>query len=525
LSMSFSPTPRGTGHKTFTCVLVGILLILAPGAICHAQVRYIPAPNEAPTLVPVGADGKPYVRLSATPVTYQLVGPGTLTGYARVHFAEGETEPKPGRVILLGIVGTTAVNELTFKPSRSTLYTDARPGQPSGGQKLEWEIPAGEHTLVFNGDSADGSEIFLLLYYAGPEQAAGSVSRLEAQVAKKPEAKPQRYSVRGLFGLDLIYDSNFLGLSDDYIDDWRTGLYPEEFKNRTVDDFIVSPSLDIEVRRQYIGLGQTRLRGRATMWYYSANHIKHNQQYDFFLRQYLGRGKNLELYYSYAPEQYIRMLSDRPPFTPGEDPSVYKEFRFTKNVLGMAYRHRASRTISLKLVIEKNLRYYNRPFIENDINATEVRGTLYWNALGNLNFSFDYSYEYAAAKAVDSVLETPETSDDSDGTYERDLYRLGITWRPRFLRPLFNRADLSGLLMLYYFPTEKELFEDPFHSGRKDTVYKISLSFERRLNSRLTVNIAGRYTERTVDSPWPGDITLDKDYDKYRIWLGFAYKL
>ena len=520
-----SPNPR----RFLAMALGGLISLtvccLAIPATVLAE-RFQPAPQQPPTIVPVGTGGKAYFLLGAEPLTFELRGPGTLTGYVRVHFEENETEAKTGRVILLGLVGVPATTNLTFQPSATTRYTDERPGRPSAGQRVEWAIPEGEHSLIFYGDCTDGSDIFLTPYYDGPPQSQETMALVQPEAVQPAKKKrTSRYSFRGQVGLEFAYDSNFLGLSDDYIDEWRYGLYPEKFKNSTVDDFVVSPSIDGEVRRRFLGMGQTRLRAKAQHWQYTNNPIKNNQEFDFYLRQYFGSSKSVELYYTYAPEQYIRMLSDRAPFTPAEDPIVWDEFRFTKNVFGLAYRHRASRRISLKLNLEKNLRYYNQTFIENDIDASEIRGTIYLDPHRSWNFSADYSYEYAKARAVDSVGETPETSDDSDGTYERDLYRLGITWKPRFLRKLIDRVDLSGLLMLYYFPTEKELFDDPYHAGRKDTVYKVSLGFERRLNKQLTVDVSGRYTVRTVDSPWPGDITLDKDYDKYRIWVGFAYKL
>jgi hypothetical protein len=191
----------------------------------------------------------------------------------------------------------------------------------------------------------------------------------------------------------------------------------------------------------------------------------------------------------------------------------------------LTYRHRISKSFSGKLILENNQRFYNKPFLENDIDAWEVRGTFYWRPHRHWNFSTDYSFEKATARATDSVGEIPEFSDDSDGSYKRDLYRLGITWKSPFLKKFVERIDLSGLLMIYWFTTDKDLFEDPYHAGRKDTVYKVTLGARRKLSQEITANVGWRFTERSVESPWPGDITLDKDYSKYRVWLGLTYEL
>jgi len=520
----FSPSYRLPSRASYGCLVIMITMALLSGLVPTALARYQPQPLETPTVVPVGDPGKEYMLLGEQPLTFKLQGPGVLSGFARVHFMAGETDPKPGRVIMLGVVGTQATTELVFKPSGKSQYSDGRPGSPSGGRRVEWLIPEGEHTVMYHGDCADGSAIFLILYYEGPGQEKASES-VATQVVKEERDKPSRYSTRTSMGMDFIYDSNYLGLSEDYIDQWHTGDYPYKFRMRTVDEFILAPWLNVELRARYFGMGRTSFRFKLQHWQYTHNPIKNNQQFDFYLRQFVGSGKSLELSYFYAPEQYIRELSDRAPFTPAEDPVIWHAFNFTKNVLAVAYRHRLSRQISVKLILEKNLRYYNQPFIENDIDASEIRGTLYWSPHRRWQFSVDYSYEHAKARAIDTTGETAETSDDSDATYDRDLYRLGITWRPQFLKKLVDRIDASGLVMLYYYPTDKELFEDPFHAGRTDNVYKVSLGFERRILRSVTLDLAGRYTVRTVDSPWPGDITLDKDFTKYRIWLGLTYRL
>jgi hypothetical protein len=210
---------------------------------------------------------------------------------------------------------------------------------------------------------------------------------------------------------------------------------------------------------------------------------------------------------------------------PEEDPSLYKSFCFTKNTLALTYRQRLSRALSTKLILENNLRYYNRPFLENDIDAWEVRGVVYWNMHKRWRLQLDYSYEDGRALGLDEIGETIKNSDNSDASYTRDLFRLGVTWKPNLPYRLVDSVGLSGLLMLYYYSTEKDLFADPYHSGRKDQVTKLTIELRRKLSKLISADWGIRFTQRTVDSPWPGDVALDKDYDKYRTWLGLTYKL
>ena len=79
--------------------------------------------------------------------------------------------------------------------------------------------------------------------------------------------------------------------------------------------------------------------------------------------------------------------------------------------------------------------------------------------------------------------------------------------------------------MIYWFTSEKRLDDDPYHVGRQDKVYMVQLALDRELARDIDMEIGIRYTERTVDSPWTGDIAEDKDFKQHRYWIGLTYKL
>jgi hypothetical protein len=255
---------------------------------------------------------------------------------------------------------------------------------------------------------------------------------------------------------------------------------------------------------------------------YTTNHIKTNTDFDFYVRQYTGRHKSLEFYYHYAPEQYIRELSDIPPFA-GVGETDYENFRFTRNIANITWRHRVANPFRYKLIVETNRRYYNQPFIENDIEAWEIRGQVELRPIRALRFYLDYSYEYAWGRGIDTVGETIETSDDSDPSYARDLYRFEVSYYPRYLRKLLEEIEFVFLFMDYYYTSSKDLFADPYHVGRRDMITKISLALKQRIGRHVDVSLTGRYSVRTVDSPYYGDVSLDKEYDQRRVWLGVGY--
>ena len=149
---------------------------------------------------------------------------------------------------------------------------------------------------------------------------------------------PWKY--RNVTGVEVIYDDNVITQSDEGIDAWIDGVSPEQFRIGAIEDLIVAPWLDFSAERNLISWGKTRFRFKVKRWMYTQNPIKTNTDLNFHLRQWWGSKKSLELFYHYAPEQFIRMLSDRPPYGDDTQPVEYKEFRFTRNVANAHWRSR-----------------------------------------------------------------------------------------------------------------------------------------------------------------------------------------
>lgn len=365
-----------------------------------------------------------------------------------------------------------------------------------------------------------------------------SLSAPAAEAAKpavkgaKPAAKsrsrssdrPAAWDLRRTIACSFMYNDNILGAGADDVALFESGAEPWKFRHRSTDDIVLAPSLDLEARRDLVALGQSRFRFRVKRWTYLYNPIKTNTDFDFYARQYVGRDQSLELYLHAAPEQYIRQLTDRSPLVDPATPLQWYDFSFKRRIWNLTWRQTISRTLSGSLTYERNYRFYNREFMENDIRAWELRGSLSWQASRVFAFSGDYSYEDGAGRGYDEVGETRFTSDDSDPSYLRDLYRFEteIAW-PKLAR-FFDSVSLTFLFMDYYYTTQKPLVLDPYHRGRRDLNYKGTIELQRRLNKALTARFAVRRSSRTVESPWEGDLAIDKAFVQWLTWVDLTYR-
>ena len=364
--------------------------------------------------------------------------------------------------------------------------------------------------------------------------ASSADSSLSAPAAKaaKPAAtsrsrsadKPAAWDLRKTIACSFMYNDNILGAGSDDVALFESGDEPWKFRHRSTDDIVLAPSLDLEARRDLVALGQTRFRFRVKRWTYLYNPIKTNTDFDFYARQYAGKDQSLELYLHAAPEQYIRQLTDRSPLVDPATPLQWLDFSFKRRIWNLTWRQTISRRLSGSLTYERNYRFYNREFMENDIRAWELRGSLSWAASKVFTFSGDYSYEDGAGRGYDEVGETRLSSDDSDPSYLRDLYRFEteIAW-PKLAR-LFDSVSLTFLFMDYYYTTQKPLVLDPYHRGRRDLNYKGTIELQRRLNKALTARFAVRRSSRTVESPWEGDLAIDKAFVQWLTWVDLTYR-
>lgn len=347
--------------------------------------------------------------------------------------------------------------------------------------------------------------------------------------SKRASAKRSKplFSVAGNLDLQFIYDNNIIRLSDGSIDLFESGTEPYRYDIETKDDLIVSPRFGLTLGRKLLTTRETTLRFGYIRWQYGRNGIKNNESYTIRLRQPTVGRDFLELSYSYAPGSYVKQLSDRAPFDPrSSTPLVWLPFKGKRNAFLLGYSRRVSDRITARVDGGRVMRFYNRPFLEND--------NWEWNASGNLAVSISkafkvagtYTYSDANARALDAVGETIATSDDSDGSYERDLYEAELTWSPGRLIKKVASFGLMGQYQEYYFTSEKPYYDDPLHTGRKDRVYAVELTTDTKPVYGPVKLVAGwRFSQRKSSLPASvqAEDAEEKAYKDHRFWLGASY--
>lgn len=535
-----------------------LFLICVGAGLISTAAAWSPVPSRLDTGQPVepvaigtAADYKDYFPIDAG-ARLALLGPGTLRFFVRAHVGTGAA-PESVWVSLTGGAGFTAIRSSMAVSAESTArYSDpAATGTPSSGMEFTAAVPEGTNDLTITASSDTGGPVYAIFYYDGPQAAPPSAV----------EAVAPAVELTAGAGLQLIYDDNICRFSDAIIDEFRSGIDPEGYAINTIDDVIISPSIDCELSRPLLFAQRTRLQVSYTTWQYMRNSIKANEEIGLRLRQHTRPSDYIEATYVYAPHNYIKELTDRPPFTSRTVEREYEHFYIARNQFSLGYYWSAMSLLRLRAEVGRILRFYNRPFLENDLwewNG-ELTGYIYWK---RLQAQVAYRYSDVNARGYDSVGETLETADEeSDGSYEKDSYRLRLAYRPKrsAYRPAGPASGVLGAIGDFaqavgaqidrrlvaistagifaevsyarqFYTSQLPLHLDPLHVGRLDETKQLRLGWDSRpLYHNVSLGLEWRYTVRTADAPagliGEDDPSEEKDYTGNRFTLTLSYPL
>ena len=505
-----------------------MLLMAASSAMAATTLKAL---GKAPSVaIQRGEKSSDYLSLESGALEIPLAGPGQISGFAKCILPGAAAAD--GAIRLSGVPGLPPELSWSFKASTK----DALAGRSEGvstGKKIAWDVPAGKHTLRIEGDAA----MLLRLRYEGPEQPMPKPAK--PKTAKRTTKKKKSgWTFKRKFGLGIKYDDNIIHYSDDLMSEYTDGPYLEwyldtgevpdfedgKYRLKSLDDLILTPAIDLEARRKFFSLGETRFRGKFAYTRYMNNPIKDVKYLALYIRQILpGSGQSIEISYKYTPEKYIRELTDRDPYEPSDDPRPWVGFRFAQNDFVANYRHKLHKKLSMTITLEDIHRFYNRPFLEQDLVENELIGRFDYSPTKKWKFTAVYGYARGWTRRHDTAEELPLFSDDNDNSYTQDRYRADIRWTPKIKKLFFNTFTLRYQLRHTFFTSPKVLWDDPFHVGRKDVYDTYRLIMGKKLSKKLSSSLSVDFTRRTLHSPYTGDISEGMDYDNFQVWLDLTY--
>jgi hypothetical protein len=331
----------------------------------------------------------------------------------------------------------------------------------------------------------------------------------------------------GKLAVRMIYDDNFIHYSGDDLADFGGSLNPGRFLIKSPGDWITRPRLELTGKSKLLTGKNLQVRLRISSWWYTQNSIKNNNSYQVRLK-HPGFGRDsFELAFYYAPSAYLRSFRDLPPNSPRSDPWVYEPYSYTSNSLSLTYWRRLSSRFDGKLALAHSWRFYNQAFMENDNWEWRFGGYLTWRFVKRFKLRGEYIYSNAKARAADEVGETPEISDNSDPSYERDSYKVTLFWTPKKPFYLLRSVTTTAQFQIYYFTSQKPYHEDEYHVGRQDRIGRFEItSVSPPLLGPVRLEGGYRYTLRTSTAAFDTDnsaIGDDKDYKDNRFWIGAEY--
>lgn len=295
------------------------------------------------------------------------------------------------------------------------------------------------------------------------------------------------------------YDDNLFRYSPETLREFEAGIKPYRFPHRTRDD--LHTTVGVSLRRSF---GRGRLfRFTLRSHTYALNPQKSYTFYRFDGR--FARGEARFALYGYLIPAYLVRYFPELDSTPLRwRPALYRA-----SALGLYGQWPVGEALTLRLEGRGKWWDYVAQFNEYDTWALWGRVRLAGRRAG-----IGLGAERAWARATDQPGENPLTSDDPDYSYQ--AYE-GEGWVRLWNKP---EITLRGYLRLRQFVTRKPFALDPYHAGRKDRDYRVSLTAALPLNRRLQVLVRYRLELRRTTSPALPQIFEVKDYTRHRLALG-----
>ncbi len=319
--------------------------------------------------------------------------------------------------------------------------------------------------------------------------------------------------------LSTIYDDNILRYSDKYISRFYNREDEGRFHINTRDDMIVVSALRMSATMKLFGglktIGSLEFRRRM----YMHNPIKDWSFISLTLRQELSEQFAAQIGYNYIPAFYVRHYRDENWVKEyGYTPNTFQPFGFTKDEATGWVQYAVFINTRVKAIVSFERYFYNEHFTEYDATNTSFGIEVIQVLSKTFTLTGDIGVVYSHGKG-NEIMDPSYHETNCGFSAELDLPKLfGRT----------NSIELGGEYARRSFTSRHFLELDPYHAGRWDDTYRVSIKYTYKLMKDLTLAFSYAYHRRdarTSATPNAEYLAEEKDYRQYQIGLDIRYTM
>jgi len=315
--------------------------------------------------------------------------------------------------------------------------------------------------------------------------------------------------------LSFGYDSNFLKLSDDEID--QTVLGAEILGG--------APTFDSDIIKTKMKLFYSPVLSNRyeTEFYFTFSHSMYGQlkeksysRYSLLYGQHLGPYNWLKIGYANLPEYFIRNYIDR---------DLTGNFRypcsFSSEEVFISYSFPIGEVSWLRFKAKGMNEYYNSYFTEFDQQKLTGQIEFHSEIYRRMQYSVSLSHGGSKNIAYDSGL----ISTLVDRSYLIDKITLGLTHRPHW-NPLIQKYGISLSAEQRLYDLESEL--DYFNDWKYYFESNLFMWSQIQIHDDISLKVSYQYRNREADSNPFGEfywVKEVKDFSKHVLWFDFSYDL
>ncbi len=312
----------------------------------------------------------------------------------------------------------------------------------------------------------------------------------------------------GSIGLGLMYDSNICRLSSYDIDRFKNG--DKDFLLDTADDGIFKLSASLLWKSGWRG-NHITIGLNTSGYLYYRNEDKNYIWSQLFLILRSGRAK-LRLSSSFVPRYNSRAYIDA-------DTDSTKWAGYWSSTNSIDIRYRVFKKNYLGVTYEFRRAWYNNYFPEYDSDRHSFG--IYIQRYTPIKVKLGYKFYKSTARGYDQDGETKETSDETDISYEQDLFYTSVC---SDVRAFSLNVETEIKLDVYHrvYTSQKPYYIDPLHLGRDEWRLSVEPSAKLYISPRIWAKANIEFSLRRANSEFNPEIPKLRNYDRIRAILAIG---